>query len=257
LAANAAIVFGKRLWHDSRIAIFEQAVDTSDGRRRVSFGEAYAPADFLSLFDDKVRDFTPLLPVELAEYPERVPHVRLHNGTLWSWNRPLIGFEEDGRPHVRIEHRVMSAGPTTMDMFANIALSLGLAYGLANLVDRSSGGGSIAPEDQCLFSEARQNFYAAARHGLTAQVSWLGKRSSLQALLLDQWLPLARQGLQAMQVDDRLIVAALEVLEQRTRSGRTAAAWQMEAFDRHRGNCAAILEEYLTHQATGQPVHSW
>ena len=235
---------------------FEQAVDTRDGLRRVAFGDGYAPSDFLSLFENKVRDFPVLLPVGLPDALERVPHLRLHNGTLWSWNRPLIGFEDNGQPHVRIEHRVMSAGPTAIDMFANVALSLGLAHALANYCDKVTGE-CLPPEDQCLFDQARQNFYAAARQGLDAQVMWLGKRSSLKELLVDQWLALARQGLVALQVDSRLIDGAMKVIEERTRSGRTAAVWQLEAFDRHAGDSAAILEEYLTHQATGQPVHSW
>lgn len=258
LAANAAIVFGKRLWHDTRVTIFEQAVDTSDGRRRVSFGDAYAPKDLLTLFESKAREFPVVLPVELDDAPERVPHLRLHNGTLWSWNRPLIGFEENGQPHVRIEHRVMSAGPTAIDMFANVALSLGLAHSLA-FYSETSGGSSrdLPPEDQCMFDQARQNFYAAARQGLTAQVMWLGKRWSLQELLIERWLPLARTGLERLEVEQRLIDNALSVLEQRTQSGRTAAVWQLEAFDRHQGNTAAMLEEYLMCQATGKPVHSW
>ncbi|MCC6510479.1 MAG: glutamate--cysteine ligase, partial [Pirellulaceae bacterium] len=130
LAANAPLVFGKRLWHDSRIAMFEQAVDTGQGLRRVSFGEGYASRDFLALFEDKILGFPPLLPVDLQDHPQRVPHLRLHNGTLWLWNRPLIGFEEDGQPHIRIEHRVMSAGPTAVDMLANVSFSLGLAEAL-------------------------------------------------------------------------------------------------------------------------------
>lgn len=108
-----------------------------------------------------------------------------------------------------------------------------------------------------MFDQARQNFYAAARQGLNAQVMWLGKRSSLKELLLEHWLEVARQGLEALEVDGRLIDAAMSVIEDRTRSGRTAAVWQLEAFDRHHGDTAAILEEYLTYQATGQPVHSW
>ncbi len=263
LAANAPIVFGKKLWHDSRITIFEQAVDTSDGLRRVSFGDAYAPTDFLSLFEMKVKEFPAVLPVALPEPLERVPHLRLHNGTLWSWNRPLIGFEEDGQPHIRIEHRVMSAGPTAADMFANVALSLGLAEALAHCVDPTSGSGQVgsgqvvAPEDQCMFDQARQNFYAAARQGLGAQVTWMGKRGGLKELLLEQWLPLAQAGLEKLAVDKSLIDAAISLLQQRTLSGRTAAVWQLEAFDRHGGDTTAILREYLTHQATGQPVHRW
>lgn len=258
LAANAPLVFGKRLWHDSRITIFEQAVDTSDGLRRVSFGDAYAPNDFLSLFESKVREFPIVLPVEVDEPVERVPHLRLHNGTLWSWNRPLIGFEENGQPHVRIEHRVMSAGPTMVDMLANVALSLGLAYALADY--REPGNGTLKqlpPDDQCLFDQARQNFYSAARSGLDAQVTWMGKRSTLKELLLERWLPMTREGLGALEVDSEFMDTSMEILWERTRSGRTGAVWQLEAFDRHRGNMAAIVDDYLTCQAMGRAVHLW
>lgn len=258
LAANAPLVFGKRLWHDTRITIFEQAVDTSDGLRRVSFGDAYAPSDFLSLFERKTRDFPVVLPVEMPGELERVPHLRLHNGTLWSWNRPLIGFEDDGRPHLRIEHRVMSAGPTITDMFANVALALGLAHSLANYTDTTHATPVvIAPEDQCMFDQARQNFYAAARQGLHAQVMWMGKRCSLQELLLDRWLSMTEHGLRALGVDSDIVESVMTLLVERTQSGRTGAVWQLEAFDRHRGDTAAILEDYLTCQATGKPVHRW
>ncbi|MGN6547476.1 MAG: hypothetical protein ACTHK7_20660 [Aureliella sp.] len=249
VAANAPLLFGKRLWHDTRIAVFEQAVDTGDQQRRVSFGRAYAPADFLSLFEDKVRQHPALLPVSLAEYPETVPHLRMHNGTLWDWNRPLIGFESDGSPHVRVEHRVMSAGPTAVDMFANVAFAIGLAHHLASH--------RVPPEQQVAFESARRNFYAAAREGLMAEVDWLGQRYRLQDLLLDQWLPAASDALDNLGVDHKLINGAEAILRERTQSGRTGAVWQLEAYERHAGDPVAILNDYLNCQASKKPVHEW
>lgn len=249
VAANAPFLFGKRLWHDTRIAVFEQAVDTGHALRRVSFGTGYAPDDFLALFDAKVHSHPALLPVALSEPPETVSHLRLHNGTVWDWNRALIGFEKDGQPHVRVEHRVMSAGPTAVDMFANIAFSLGLAYAFANVPE---------PIDRTFpFELARSNFYAAARSGLAAHMHWQGRTIELKELILQHWLPTAMSGLQAMGVDASLIESAEHVLRERVTSGRTAAVWQLGAFDRHGGDMQALLAEYLECQSTKKPVHDW
>ena len=249
VAANAPLLFGKRLWHDTRIPVFEQAVDTGHQLRRVSFGKGYAGLDFLALFEETVHDYPALLPVVLPEPEQRVPHLRLHNGTVWRWNRPLIGFESDGTPHVRIEHRVMSAGPTAIDIFANVAFSLGLAHGFASQ--------ATPPEDQLVFDVARTNFYAAARYGLAAQVTWQNRQWPLQQLLLQQWLPLAMLGLSDMDVDPSVIETVGQVLGERVASGRTGAVWQLDAFVRHSGDMFAILADYLACQATKKPVHEW
>ncbi len=118
------------------------------------------------------------------------------------------------------------------------ALALGLAQGLGFLVGPVGDAAwqFLPPEDQCMFDQARQNFYAAARQGLAAPVMWLGKRSSLRELLIERWFTAGPRGLESMEVNQRLIDAAMTVLEERTLSGRTAAVWQLEAFDRHRGN---------------------
>jgi gamma-glutamyl:cysteine ligase YbdK (ATP-grasp superfamily) len=181
----------------------------------------------------------------------------MHNGTLWSWNRPLVGFEADGTPHVRIEHRVMSAGPTAVDMFANLAFALGLAKHFSCTGAAASTSPAAPLEQQIPFATARKNFYAAARSGLAAEVEWLGRRHRLQTLVLEQWLPAACQGLEAMNVDASLITAAEAILRERIASNRTGAVWQLEAFDRHAGDTFAILDDYLNCQATKKPVHEW
>jgi gamma-glutamyl:cysteine ligase YbdK (ATP-grasp superfamily) len=249
MAANAPLLFGKRLWHDTRIAIFEQAVDTGHPYRRVSFDLDYAADPFLGVFEDKVDLYPVLLPVPVPQPPHSVPHLRLHNGTIWTWNRPLIGFEDDGQPHVRIEHRVMSAGPTLDDTLANTALALGLIEYFAAQPE--------APEFRMPFPRAKENFYAAARYGLGAEISWFQGKTNLGKLLEAELLPHAMSALRKLGVDGAQVEANAELLRGRVSSGQTGAAWQLRAFERHGGDVAAVLEEYLEQQSTLRPVHQW
>ncbi len=249
IAANAPLLFGKRLWHDTRIPAFEQAVDTGHELRRVSFGEGFATDDFLDLFQQKLDGYPVLLPVELEGFPETIPHLRLHNGTLWIWNRPLIGFESNGQPHVRVEHRVMSAGPTGTDMLANVVFAIGLAHMLAS-------------EDQITFDSTnfehcRNNFYAGARYGIDANVYWNGRTYGLSSLLQEQWLPATVDALRDLQVKESLIESMHEVISGRLQRHQTGALWQLRAFERAKGNMHALLELYLEQQATQRPVHEW
>ena len=126
---NSPLLFGKRLWEETRIPLFEQAVDMPGvhvGPRRVSMGSNYLERSCLEIFEENLRDHPPLLPISFDDAPEALHHLRLHNGTIWRWNRPLVGFDADGSPHLRIEQRILPAGPTIADMMANTALYLGL-----------------------------------------------------------------------------------------------------------------------------------
>ena len=134
LCANAPFLFGKELWHESRIPLFEQAV-ASGGfggaaqgpLKRVSFGSDYARHSIIECFQENLLHFPVLLPVDQNSAVEAFGHLRLHNGTIWRWNRPLIGFDEDGTPHIRVEHRTPAAGPSVIDSIANAAFYYGLA----------------------------------------------------------------------------------------------------------------------------------
>ncbi|RMG60411.1 MAG: glutamate--cysteine ligase, partial [Gammaproteobacteria bacterium] len=168
-AANSPYLFGIPLWDETRIPLFEQAVEVggyegawSGPLHRVSFGSGYARNSILEVFRENLEHFPPLLPIVHDAPPERMEHLRLHNGTIWRWNRPLIGFDEHGLPHIRIEHRVMPAGPSLRDMIANAAFSYGLIEALVH-----AGMQELLP-----FDRARDNFHAAARHGLRATVEW-------------------------------------------------------------------------------------
>ena len=245
---NAPFLFGKGLWEETRIPLFEQAINF-EGSGRVGLGRGYLEDSCLEHFEQNLRDHPVLLPVAYDDPPERLRHLRLHNGTIWRWNRLLIGFSEDGAPHLRIEHRILPAGPTIVDMIANTALYLGL---IGHLASAGGGGSGGLP-----FAQAAENFYAAARHGLDAELHWPGEgRIRADALLLNRLLPAAREGLAAfgLTAED---ASRLDLIEARVRSRRTGAAWQREALVAAKGDLHRLMAAYCERQRCGAPAHQW
>ncbi|CDH47415.1 MAG: glutamate--cysteine ligase [Candidatus Competibacteraceae bacterium] len=258
VAANSPLLFGKLLWQETRIPLFEQGValinrahGDDPGYQRVTFGSGYVRESLLELFAENRMRYPPLLPVDLSAEPaDRLPHLRLHNGTIWRWNRPLLGFEADGTPHLRIEHRVMPAGPSIADTIANAALYYGLVHALARVMPPAS-----AALD---FAQVRANFYAAARDGLQAEVVWLkDRRLPLRQLLLEELLPLARRGLRDLELDAADVTEYLDIIAARTESGRTGANWQQRFLASHGHDLAALTLAYMEQQRSGWPVHEW
>lgn len=195
-AVNSPLLFGQRLWQETRVPLFEQAVELGGYNglaeptvRRVTFGRDYVARSPLELFEENLEHYPVLLPMPQTEASSRFPRLRLHNGAIWRWVRPLIGFDAAGQGHMRLEQRVLPSGPTVLDMVANAALYFGLVHALARQPQ--------AVESDLPFADARANFYAAARHGLEAELAWLdGRRYAARDLVLDAALPLAREGLQ-------------------------------------------------------------
>jgi len=256
ISTNSPMLFGKRLWQETRIPLFEQAVaigGIAGGAfgplKRVSFGSGYARNSIMEVFAENAEHFPLLLPVDLGEEISTFSHLRLHNGTIWRWNRPLIGFDDDGTPHLRIEHRVIPAGPTVIDTLANTAFFYGLAYSLAEQ--------PTPPEQLMEFSRARDNFYAAARYGLAAQVTWLDGRRGRIGELLQQLLLQARMGLEQLGCEAELNDYYLSIIEQRLLTGQTGSAWQLAYLDRHGNDLNALVSAYLERQDSGKPVHEW
>jgi hypothetical protein len=174
----------------------------------------------------------------------------LHNGTIWRWNRLLIGFTEAGKPNLRIEHRGMPAGPTIADMVANAAVYIGATRFLAGLND--------APEAEIPFATARDNFYRAARDGLAARLVWLGGTEiSARELLGDELLHMAREGLVLLGVDRDDAHRYLDLVGARVRSAQNGTAWQRAYVDKYGNDFFRLTAEYLAHQRTGMPVHEW
>lgn len=256
-AVNSPLLFGQRLWQETRVPLFEQSVElggytglTEPTLRRVTFGRDYVVNNLLELFEENLEHYPVLLPMPQAESPARYPHLRLHNGAIWRWVRPLIGFDAAGQAHVRLEQRVLPSGPTVLDMVANAALYYGLVHGLARQ--------PRAAEFDLSFAAARANFYAAARHGLQAELTWLdGKRYRARDFVLEIGLPLARLGLRDFGLSDAEVEHYLGVVEARVRSGQTGAAWQLQRLAQVGGDVHRMMDDYLDNQRSGSPVHQW
>ena len=255
--SNSPYLFGRHLWEETRIPLFEQSVSVgSHGNseesdlKRVSFGTGYAISSLLECFLENRDQFPVVLPVKYDEPPEKFAHLRLHNGTIWRWNRPLIGFDSKGNPHLRIEHRVIPAGPSIIDTVANAAFFTGM---MKSLVDSTT-----PPEQNLSFSQAQNNFYEAARIGLKAEFQWLsGQRINAREHLLQYLLPLARSGLESLEIDQEDIRLYLDIIEQRIKSGQTGANWQQRFAAAHDHDMHALTAAYAALQQRGNPVHEW
>ncbi|MCU7906180.1 MAG: glutamate--cysteine ligase [Candidatus Thiodiazotropha sp. (ex Epidulcina cf. delphinae)] len=252
VSANSPFLFGHDLWDETRIPLFEQAISVgaSDLTKRVSFGIRYLYESMMENFQANLQRYPVLLPLLMDEPVERLAHLRLHNGTIWRWNRPLIGFDESGAPHLRIEHRVAPAGPSVTDCIANAAFYFGLLTGLAEIHQR--------PELQMGFIRARSNFYNAARFGLKAELYWFGwERVRADRLIREQLLPVARQGLGLLEIEPASIDYWLGIIEQRTLHCVNGAGWQRHWVARHGRDLRALTLAYLERQESGMPVHEW
>ncbi|OQK18691.1 glutamate--cysteine ligase [Methyloprofundus sedimenti] len=255
--ANAPYLFGKNLWHESRIPLFEQAIETGGyggaihgPLKRVSFGSDYARASIMECFQENLEHFPILLP-ELFDDPiEKFEHLRLHNGTIWRWNRPLIGFDADNTPHIRIEHRTPSAGPTIIDSIANAAFYYGLTMNLSTEI--------MATDIPLPFTQAKDNFYQAARFGLDSNIVWFDdSKQNLQKLIQAELLPRARKGLQSLKTDAKDIDFYLGIIEQRIANKQTGSQWQRQFMQLPNASLQNMTQAYLEHQYSEIPVSQW
>jgi gamma-glutamyl:cysteine ligase YbdK (ATP-grasp superfamily) len=269
VGANSPYLLGKELWRETRIPLFEQATDTRSEelkaqgvRPRVWFGERWITSVF-DLFEENVRYFPALLPITDAEDPLAVlesggtpvlSELRLHNGTIYRWNRPVYDIAR-GVPHLRVENRVLAAGPTVADTIANAAFYFGLVRALAE---------SERPLwSQMSFSAAEENFHVAAQHGIDAQIYWPGV-GQVQAteLVLRRLLPMAQEGLEAWGATGAEIDRMLGIIEQRCLTGRNGAEWFVRQMrersreDRYDALRATLLD-YRDRMHTNEPVHTW
>lgn len=250
IAANAPVFFGHLLWEETRIPVFEQAINPGRHfQQRVTFGSDYVHHSIAECFEENLNDYPPLLPVLFDEPIQAMRHLRLHNGVVWRWNRPLVGFDDDHTPHIRIEHRPLPAGPTLTDMLANACFFYGLAQ---TLMERLRDGQPLPA-----FAVTRDNFYAAAKLGLHARPEWFGETQGMQALISDTLLPMAQAGLQSFGVDHDDYMPLLTIIADRNASGQTGAQWQRHHLQTMHGDLTRMTQDYLERQLTGMPVHLW
>src|SRR3954469_20483879 len=269
VGANSPYCLGKELWRGTRIPLFEQAADTRSEelkaqgvRPRVWFGERWINSVF-DLFEENVRYFPALLPITSEEDPVavlesgRAPtlgELRLHNGTIYRWNRPIYDIT-DGVPHLRVENRVLPAGPTVADLVANAAFYFGLVRHLAES-DRPLWS-------QMSFQAAEENFERAAEDGIDASVYWpaLGEVKATE-LVLRRLLPMAYAGLESWDVSAEERDRLLGIIEQRCLLGVNGASWFVDRMHRRERDdrfdaLRATLLEYGERMHSNEPVHTW
>lgn len=271
VAVNSPLLFGQRLWQETRVALFQHSTDERSRPQlarnqptRVSFGDRWLRDSVVELFHDQITRFRPIMITEPDENPFAVlargetpslSALRLHNGTVWRWNRACYGVSE-GVAHLRIENRALPSGPTIVDEVANAAFFTGLMAGLPQVY------GDISR--RMAFDDAKMNFFRAARHGLDAHFHWIdGQSHSAPSLILDQLLPIARDGLRNSQVTNDDIDKYLGIIEERALSGQTGARWMtkslfsMECAISRDARQRKLTSAMLITQKTGEPIHRW
>ncbi|MEJ7598531.1 MAG: glutamate-cysteine ligase family protein [Kofleriaceae bacterium] len=273
VSANSPLLFGRRLWAETRIALFRQAVDTRsqhqhhlrESEARVSFGTEWVKEGVLEIFREDIARFRTLVAhTELDEDPMAVldrgelpqlKALRLHNGTVYRWNRACYGVM-NGKAHLRIENRVMPAGPSVIDEVANGALWFGLMVELGSKLDDIPA--------RMDFDQAGANFYTAAREGIGAHFQWLdGEEISASDLVLERLLPIAEAGLRRQQIHEDDIKRYLGVIDARVRTGRTGSRWLLSSWNALKDKAAsgersnALVAATIKRQLTGRPVSEW
>jgi CBS domain-containing protein len=271
VAVNSPLLFAQRLWQETRVALFQHSTDERSRPQlarnqptRVNFGDCWLRHSVVELFHDQITRFRPIMIIEPNENPFQVlargetpslSALRLHNGTVWRWNRACYGVT-DGVPHLRIENRALPSGPTVADEIANAAFFAGLMAALPHVY------GEIAP--RMAFDDAKMNFFRAARHGLDAQFQWVdGQSLSAPELILDHLLPLARHGLLNAQVAAEDVDKYLDIVKERARSRQTGAAWIMKSLAAMESSVSKdarqrkLTAAMLLNEKKGEPVHRW
>ncbi len=271
-AVNSPLMLGRRLWHETRIAVFQQSVDTRqtmpedrEVAPRVSFGRDWVHDSVLEIFQEDISRFKVILGREIDEDPfaameaGRAPALKalqLFNSTVYRWNRACYGVGPDGAAHLRIENRVLPAGPTVLDEVSNAAFWFGLVSSLVN------EGSDI--REKISFDVVHTNFVAAARHGLDAQLEWMnGETYTAQDLICGQLIPLAEIGLEAGGIDRADIDRYLGTIRERVQRRRTGARWllgSLASMDQEgtlEERMAALVAAMVDRQDSGRPVHEW
>jgi CBS domain-containing protein/gamma-glutamyl:cysteine ligase YbdK (ATP-grasp superfamily) len=270
-AVNSPLLLNNRLWHETRIALFQHATDTRSPIHqlrsqppRVNFGNRWVEGSIIDFLRNDAVRYRVLLSQEveqdsMAELAAgKIPKLRawgLHNSTIWRWNRACYGTT-NGKPGLRIEARYLPAGPGVADEMANAALLVGL------LIAAPSALGDVTR--RMSFDAAKNNFYNSARYGLDSQITWLdGKCRPAATLILEELLPLARAGLAAAQIDREDIDRTLGTIEARVSERKSGAAWmlaslaQMDPRAKKNVRMRSLTCAMKANQEAGIPLHQW
>lgn len=270
-SVNSPILLGKRLWHETRIAVFEHSVDVRSAshqsrglKPRVHFGDHWVNDSVVEIFKEDIARFRVILSTETEKDPlgmvERgeVPKLKalcLHNGTVYRWNRACYGVHK-GVPHLRIENRVIPSGPTVLDEIANTAFFVGMMAGMSDEIDDV--------RELINFDDVKSNFMAAARDGIKAQMSWFGDiHLPARELILEHLLPMAERGLKKYGLVQRDITRYLGIIRDRVTTRRTGARWALESLSEMKGRgtedqrLRCLVSSMVAQQSRGRPISEW
>ncbi len=270
-AVNSPILLGKRLWHETRISVFEYSVDARSAthqsrglKPRVHFGNHWVDESVTEIFKEDIARFRVILTTETEDNPlamvaqgiaPKLKALCLHNGTVYRWNRACYGVH-NGIPHLRIENRVIPSGPTVLDEIANTAFFVGMMAGMADKYEDV--------RDHITFDDVKANFTAAARAGIRAQMNWFGDtHMPARELILNELIPLAQHGLKKYGICQADSDKYLGVLRERVESRRNGARWALESINKMRGRgtedqrLRSLVSNMVEQQKTGKPVAEW
>lgn len=267
---NSSLLLGRELWSETRIALFQQTVDSRNSlyllreqRPRVTFGEDWVQDCVSEIFKSDVSHYPLLITADVEEEssealsmgkPPKLKALAMHNGNIYKWNRLCYGLS-DGKPHLRIENRYIPTGPTLIDEVANVAFWVGLMKAMPNEYrDLPS---------LMNFKSVRQNFYKAAKHGLNTQFEWFDKTYSARSLLIKKLIPMARKGLQNCGIADDEINVFLGIVEERVQKNKTGSVWMSKNYNRlkkhftKRRTAYFLTKQMLRNQKKDLPVYQW
>ena len=271
MAVNSPMLFGKRLWAETRVALFQQSIDTRvatehirDRSARVMFGNNWLEKSIVEMYKEDIVRFRILLMSDPEEdVLQKIKHgitpelraLMIHNSTVYRWNRPCYGVN-NGKPHLRIENRVLPAGPSVIDEVANAAFWVGLM----NEFDHVYPDITKAIE----FDHAKDNFISAARDGLNTDFTWInGKKISVTELIREELLPIARSGLERNNIHKQDIDRYLGVIEERNEKRMTGTQWVINSHNQLMKTTSkeeasiALLSSMINNQKENKPIHTW
>jgi CBS domain-containing protein len=269
--ANSPLLMGKRLWAETRIALFQQSIDTRNSANmkrdiepRVTFGSHWLNNSVIELYQDSITRHPSLFaPDTLEDSLEQLeqnitPKLKalcMQSGTVYMWNRVCYGISENDKPHLRIENRYIPSGPTTVDEIANAAFWLGLMAGMPKEYENI--------KDHMDFESVRFNFYNAARVGMECNFDWMGQSYHARDLILEKFIPWAHEGLTKMKVDVLDINHYLSIIQHRVDAKANGATWMINNFNQlvHKSTpkeaSVSLTRLMVEMEETGEPVHLW
>lgn len=270
-AVNSPLLFGKRLWYETRVALFHQSVDTRkvgdhlrDSSPRVTFGNEWLKDSILEIYKEDIARYRVMLSSNITEDVEAILEngeipklmaLQVHNGTVYRWNRPCYGVS-NGVPHLRIENRIFPSGPTVTDEIANAAFWLGLMNGMEDAYDDIT--------KVLDFDDARMNFFAASKLGLDTNFKWTNDKSyAAGELITKELLPIAREGLKKADLYEGDIDSYLDIIRERTEASKSGSYWMVKSYNTLAKDISreqaltAVTNAMIKNQKKGEPVHKW